>query len=135
MASDDYETFVAGDGERAIRPVPDHDGHTVNVGPVTVGIDTEAVRYSFHNGPAYYDRSLELCDEVDRLRAENAALAAALDDIAGMRLAPSGLWLADAECASENKRCHHRYPDDPGEWCPVCVAEVAWSAWKMGALG
>lgn len=80
-------------------------------------------------------RLRERDDELDRLRAENAALAAALDDIAGMRLAPSGLWLADAECASENKRCHHRYPDDPGEWCPVCVAEVAWCAWKMGVLG
>ena len=26
-------------------------------------------------------------------------------------------------------------PDDPGEWCGVCVAEVAWCAWKMGVLG
>ena len=75
-----------------------------------------------------------LCDEVDRLRAENVALAVALNDIAAMRQVPSGLWLADAECASENKRCHHRYPDDPDEWCPVCVAEVAWCAWKMGVL-
>lgn len=62
-----------------------------------------------------------LCDEVDRLRAENAALAAALEDIAGM-------WQLTAFT------CIEKHPDDPGEWCPVCVAEVAWCAWKMGVL-
>ena len=43
----------------------DHDGHTINVGPVTVGIDTEPLR--MHYGP-HHDVS-SLCDEVDRLRA------------------------------------------------------------------
>ncbi len=76
------------------------------------------------------------CDacEVDRLRAENAALAAALEDIAGIWETERGYDMT-GECSSMGPICHHRYPDDPGEWCPVCVAEVAWCAWKMGALG
>lgn len=66
---------------------------------------------------------LALCDEVDRLRAENTALAA------------RQRWIADGECAHmECGTCWEHGPDDPDEWCPVCVAEVAWSAWKMGAL-
>lgn len=82
---------------------------------------------------------LALCDEVDRLRAENTALADALADIAGMRRYNDGTarqrWIADGECAHmECGTCWEHGPDDPDEWCPVCVAEVAWSAWKMGAL-
>ncbi len=49
----------------------DHDGHTVNVGPVTVGIDTDALRSAVclrSDGVAH--ATLALCDEVDRLRAE-----------------------------------------------------------------
>lgn len=81
-----------------------------------------------------------LLDEAVRLRAENAALAAALEDIAGMldwnRLQPNTPpdWRATGECAGMNHVCHEAHPDDPGEWCPVCVAEVAWCAWKMGVL-
>ena len=75
--------------------------------------------------------------EVDRLRAENTALAAALADIAGMRELPDGTWVADAECMNMRRRCweYLGQPDGgPEEWCPVCVAEVAWSAWKLGVL-
>ena len=92
------------------------DGHTINVGPVTVG-------------------PLTFVAEVDRLRAENVALAAALADIAGI-YEVDGCWTKPiAECSQFNGRlCHEDYPDDPDEWCPVCVAEVAWCAWKMGAL-
>lgn len=82
-------------------------------------------------------------DEIDRLRAVNAALAAALDDIAGMRRSNDGTareaWVADAECSNVGTRCCWEYlgqPDGgPEEWCPVCVAEVAWCAWKLGVLG
>ena len=48
----------------------DHDGHTINVGPVTVGIDTEPLR--MHYGP-HHDVS-SLCDEVDRLRMVEAVI-------------------------------------------------------------
>lgn len=52
----------------------DHDGHTVNVGPVTVGetvtmadpIDIDAIRR--RGGDVTADHVLALCDEVDRLR-------------------------------------------------------------------
>lgn len=84
---------------------------------------------------------LALCDEVDRLRAENAALAAALADIAGMSPTygkGTVAWVATAECSNMGTRCCWEYlgqPDGgPDEWCPVCVAEICWSAWKMGAL-
>ncbi len=110
----------------------DHDGHTTNVGPVTVGIDTDRIR----NFGADLGDGDRLCDEVDRLRAENAALAAALEDIAGM-VQPNGTgrWISDADCAGFGPLCWNRYQTRPGEWCPVCVAEVAWCAWKMGVLG
>ena len=89
------------------------------------------------------DDVLALCDEVDRLRAENAELAAALEDIAGMLPTSNTsnnheVWVATAECSNMGTRCCWEYlgqPDGgPDEWCPVCVAEVAWSAWKMGVL-
>jgi len=81
-----------------------HDGHTINVGPVTVHADVPAIDRHAHRpwdgtpadldaeradacrcGPEYYERGLiapdcsadaifDLCDEVDRLRAENTAL-------------------------------------------------------------
>jgi len=107
------------------------DGHTVNVGPVTVGVDTDVIRARRTAiGKEATDR---LCDEVDRLRAENAALAAALEDIAGMWQRPDGAWVATAECSHLTAfTCIEKHPDGPGEWCPVCVAEVAWCAWKMG---
>ena len=73
--------------------------------------------------------------EVGRLRAENAALAAALEDIAGMWQRPDGAWVAMAECSHLTAfTCIEKHPDDPGEWCPTCVAEVAWCARKMGVL-
>ena len=76
-----------------------------------------------------------LVAEVRRLRAENAALAAALEDIAGMWQRPDGAWVAMAECSHLTAfTCIEKHPDDPGEWCPVCVAEVAWCAWRMGVL-
>ena len=69
-------------------------------------------------------------------RAERDALAAALEDIAGMWQRPDGAWVAMAECSHLTAfTCIEKHPDDPGEWCPVCVAEVAWCAWKMGVLG
>ena len=83
----------------------------------------------------------DLAGEVDRLRAENAALAAALEDIAGMSPTygkGTVAWVATAECSNMGTRCcweHLGQPDGgPDEWCPVCVAEVAWCAWKMGVL-
>ena len=89
------------------------------------------------NGGAmlHVDRRDALVAEVRRLRAENAALAAALEDIAGMWQRPDGAWVAMAECSHLTAfTCIEKHPDGPGEWCPVCVAEVAWCAWKMGVL-
>ena len=85
-----------------------------------------------------YKVMLDSCDEVDRLRAEVDALAAALADIAGMRpviVAGRAAWISDAECSDlRGTPCHALDPDFPEDWCPICVAEVAWCAWKMGAL-
>ncbi len=79
-------------------------------------------------------------DEIDRLRAVNAALAAAIFDIFSELLATEGIDVADCpgtdQCTDMSGwTCYQHDPDDPGEWCPVCVAEVAWCAWKMGVLG
>ena len=108
-----------------------------------VPIDTDAIRSMIGDrSDNLYDAEIQryaLCDEVDRLRAENVALAAALEDIAGMREVADGTWVAGAECSNMGTRCCWEYlgqPDGgPDEWCPVCVAEVAWSAWKLGGLG
>ena len=121
-------------------------------------IDTDAIRAECINeafNAITTAEGLALCDEVDRLRAEverltsrgieslraeNAALAAALEDIAGMMpvTAPSGftVWIADAECSRlDDNLCHVAEPTDTDSWCSTCVAEVAWCAWKMGVLG
>ncbi len=132
----------------------DHDGHTVHVGPVTIGeplarppvaepsdLADIATRPELVIGDGIPSGIIALDpDERDALVAvgrENAALAAALADIAGM-LETGGIndaWVASAECACMGTRlCYERWPGDPGEWCSVCVAEVAWCAWKMGAL-
>lgn len=80
-------------------------------------------------------RLRERDDELDRLRAENAALAAALEDIAEMWQRPDGAWVATAECSHLTAfTCIEKHHDDPDEWCPTCVAEICWSAWKMGTL-
>jgi len=117
--------------------VSDHDGHTINVGPVTVGIDTDALRSAVclrSDGVAH--ATLALCDEVDRLRAENTALAAVLADIAGITYSPAHEVYVNGECHRfQDPPCHEAEPTDPEDWCVTCVAEVAWSAWKMGALG
>ena len=98
----------------------DHDGHTINVGPVTVGETLARPPVENLHAVLWGPRVSAV---VDRLRAENTALAAALADI------------ADGECMSYDAvRCWELDPADPDEWCPVCVAEVAWCAWKMGAL-
>lgn len=85
----------------------------------------------------------ECITERDRLRAENTALAAALEDIAGMTLTSNAsnnheVWFATTECSNMGGRCCWEYlgqPDGgPEEWCPVCVAEICWCAWKMGVL-
>ena len=54
----------------------DHDGHTINVGPVTVGIDTNRMisRCQDWGNDDAEQAAREMCAEVDRLRAENAAL-------------------------------------------------------------
>lgn len=62
-----------------------------------------------------------------------AALAAALADIAGI-CEVDGRTLVLGECANFGGSCIDLSPSEPDEWCPVCVAEVAWSAWKMGVL-
>ena len=90
-------------------------------------IDTDLIRtiaivWRTNGAEATADAIEALCDEVDRLRAENAALAAALTDI------------ADGECMNMDEDCTLLHPTDPGEWCHTCVAEVTWAAWKMGAL-
>lgn len=74
---------------------------------------------------------------IRRLRVENAAMAGALGDIAGMTpVGELGAWRADAECADLHDRiCHTRWPEHPDNWCVTCTAEIAWCAWKMGALG
>lgn len=97
-----------------------------------------------------------LLDEALRLRAEvdvmqraadygvtfesktEAMLAAALHDIAGMRhtmISGREMWMSDAECSDmRGGPCHAFDPDSPEDWCPVCVAEICWCAWKMGVL-
>lgn len=56
----------------------DHDGHTINVGPVTVGVDPGRDRlWMLANWPKGNHLTIVLhdyCDEVDRLRAKNAEL-------------------------------------------------------------
>ncbi len=122
----------------------DHDGHTINIGvPDRIGPDpivTDDIRDEINGAEFWQMRAWveDLLPEVDRLRDENTALAAALEDIAGMRELPDGTWIADAECMNMRRRCWEYLgkPDGgPEEWCPVCVAEVAWCAWKMGVLG
>ena len=77
-----------------------------------------------------YKVMLDSCDEVDRLRAEVDALAAAMADIAGREM-----WYSDAECSDlRGVPCHALEPDQPENWCPVCVAEICWCAWRMGVL-
>lgn len=66
----------------------------------------------------------------DRLTAAIAALA----DIAGINPLPDGGVLVTGECVSFDRRCHERDPEDPVEWCPVCVAEVAWTTLTCGEL-
>ena len=76
-----------------------------------------------------------LADEVDRLRAENTALAAVLADIAGITYSPAHEVYVNGECHRfQDPPCHEADPTDPEDWCVTCVAEVAWSAWKMGVL-
>ncbi len=74
----------------------DHDGHTINVGPVTIGeplpkavadpIDTDAVRRIVASGPrpSYADTIDQLCGEVDRLRAENVIVISGLREALGV---------------------------------------------------
>ena len=102
-------------------------------------IYTDAMRRHFGIPSAPQTQELDaigrLCDEVDRLRAENAALAAALEDIAGITYSPAHNAYVAGECSRfDGHECYIADPDDPGEWGPVCVAEVAWCAWRMGVL-
>lgn len=87
--------------------------------------------------------------ECTRLLTENAQLRArgglterrltaaidALADIAGITPLPDGAVLVTGVCGSFDKLCHQRDPDDPDEWCSVCVAEVAWTTLTCGELG
>lgn len=113
----------------------DHDGHTIDGAGTTLSLDDirNFVDAEGEIGPAPV---IALCDEVTGLRAENAALASALEDIAGMAEAEPGRYIAMSECASyRDRECYVVEPNYPEEWCSVCVAEVAWCAWKMGTLG
>lgn len=58
----------------------DHDGHTINVGPVTVGIICDRCHGRWEHDTMCPNRPVA---EVVRLRAENAALAAAKVQEAG----------------------------------------------------
>lgn len=84
------------------------------------------------------DLADRLIDEVERLRAETVALAEALEHVAGIgTVVVDGLtmWVADAECADPRGRiCHVDFSTSLDEWCPVCIAEVAWCAWKLGVM-
>ena len=106
-------------------------------------IDTDDIRDEINGAEFWQMRAWveDLLPEVERLRVENTALAAALEDIAGMSPTygkGTVAWVATAECSNMGTRCCWEYlgkPDGgPEEWCPVCVAEICWSAWKMGAL-
>ena len=114
--------------------------HPVN--PVRYDGDTDGL---VTDGPAVCPRcatqgwpcdASRLAAEVDRLRAENTALAAALEDIAGITYSPAHEVYVNGECHRfQDPPCHEAEPTDPEDWCVTCVAEVAWSAWKMGVLG
>ncbi len=110
----------------------DHDGHTINVGAVTVGKTLPPL-----DDP--HPCSCRVCAaarEFNRMRAENTALAAVLADIAGITYSPAHEVYVNGECHRfQDPPCHEAEPTDPEDWCVTCVAEVAWSAWKMGALG
>lgn len=70
------------------------------------------------------------------MRADATALAAALEDIAGITSSPAHEVYVTGECSRfQDPPCHEAEPTDPEDWCITCVAEVAWSAWKMGVLG
>ncbi len=93
----------------------DHDGHTINVGPVTVGetlpkadpIDTDDARREVCL-TGTFSRPIALCDEVDRLRA----VVRAADEV----------W-----------RCHRCGGGGliaPGDWCQTCAGDglrVEWA--------
>lgn len=99
--------------------VSDHDGHTINVGPVTIGeplpkavadpIDTDAVRRIVASGPrpSYADTIDQLCGEVDRLRAENDRLRAVV--LAGQ----------EARAVEQDEPFDHEH------------AEAAWAAYDV----
>lgn len=101
-------------------PVSDHDGHTVDVGPVTVG---STLGGSF-DVPVIVVTQAEwrdLCDEVDRLRAENTALRAVAF--------AAGSVLDEFGClGSEIQTCREREVPE-GEMCAVCLLELVFTAW------
>lgn len=106
----------AGMARRIRRWLPPVGGATVGTLAATVEVD--------HRTMSSILAAAEVNDgEADRLRAENTALADALEDTA-----------IYAECAGGSHICHIAWPDDPESWCPVCVSRVTWCAWKMGAL-
>ena len=89
---------------------------------MSAGID--AIRAAARPGDPNASAVRVLCDGVERLSAENLALAAALLDI------------AEGECARmDDHLCHEVWPRDADEGGHTRVAEVAWSAWRMGVLG
>ena len=110
----------------------DHDDHTLAGVGTTLSLDDirNFVDAEGEIGPAAV---IALCDEVTGLRAENAALAAALEDIAGMRqhVAPGCMeWVATAECLQfEDPVCHVRHPDGRShrgrDLCPAHRIEAA----------
>lgn len=132
-------------GGRAVSATEGHDGDNSLMGwAVVTGTSTplttvdEAAHHEFLEALHVITTAPETAAAaLLRLGQENAALAAALNDIAGMRELPDGTWVADAECMNMRGRCweHLGKPDGgPDEWCHTCVAEVAWCAWKLGVL-
>lgn len=102
----------------------DHDGHTINVGPVTVGVDTDAIRDEMATTTDLWQWRAwveDLLPEVERLRAEVAQLdavcrwnrehvATVVDEEFGLRIG--------------GKACEH--PSLTGGRCDVCGWTAAW---------
>lgn len=85
----------------------DHDGHTINVGPVTVGVDPGRDRlWMLANWPKGNHLTIVLhdyCDEVDRLRAALTEARDAIRECLGCRFMHDQCDCGDTEACGV---CH-----------------------------